>query len=67
MNDPTVKKHQTGFVMIDKNRQFRGRFMKLKSECHRQFGVISGIPLASNEQEFKMDLGAGILIKGRKG
>lgn len=53
--------------MIDKNRQFRGRFMKLKSECHRQFGVISGIPLASNEQEFKMDLGAGILIKGRKG
>lgn len=54
--------------MIEKNRQFWGRLMKWRSECHSRFGSILEIPVASYEQELKeiiegrrtmLDVGAG--------
>lgn len=54
--------------MIDRNRQFWGRLMKWRSECHSRFGSIADIPLASYEEELLgslagrsrlLDVGAG--------
>ena len=54
--------------MIDRNRQFWGRLMKWRSECHSRFGSILDIPVVSYDQELNeilecrtslLDVGAG--------